>query len=214
MSDLVEVGRYTRDLGASLERLIENALDWEHLPHTHTSSFSAIRVVEHGALGWLAEATLADGRPVTIDLHLTQGGWITRTRVESRIASEIRTVATATQPDACRVEVRFLVDRPPEGREAAIGLAYRRLYERLYEEDERLMIARAEAIQRGPAALKERRPVTLPDGSRAEAPVYCPHQGLPLDAEPDEDGIIICPWHGYRISLRSGRCEPPQPALR
>lgn len=209
MRRLVEVGRYGRDLGASLERMIENALDWEHLPHTHAGNFSGIRVVEHGSDGWRADAKLADGRPVTIDLRLTDDGWITRTERDGETITEIRTVATGTGPNSCRVDVRFLVDSPAPDREAAIGAAYQLLYADLYDEDERLMIARAEALRRGPEALKLRRPVTLPDGTAATAPVYCPHQGLPLDAEPDADGIITCPWHGYRVDIRTGRCTAP-----
>lgn len=108
MSELVEVGRYQRDLGAGLERLIENALDWEHLPHTHSSSFSAIAIVDHGPEGWRAETALADSRPVLIDLRLTDAGWITRTEMDGRLASEIRSEAIAVGPDRCRVDVRFL----------------------------------------------------------------------------------------------------------
>jgi nitrite reductase/ring-hydroxylating ferredoxin subunit len=213
VTGLVEVGCYTRDLGASLERMIENALDWEHLPHTHQSSFSAIRLLEHGACGWRAEARLADGRPVTIDLRLIDGGWVTQTGAGHRILSEIRTHASSTGPDSCRVAVRFLVDSPPPGKRAAIRAAYQRLYADLYDEDERLMIARAAALRRGPDALKQRRPVTLPDGTAATAPVYCPHQGLTLDADPDADGLITCPWHGYRVDIRTGRCTPPAALL-
>ena len=44
MTALVEVGSYVRDLGASVERLFENALDWEHLPHVHLGSFALIAV--------------------------------------------------------------------------------------------------------------------------------------------------------------------------
>ena len=208
MSGLVEVGRYRRDLGASLERMIENALDWEHLPHTHASSFSAIRILDHGEAGWRAEAALADGRPVTIGLSLTDDGWITTTGIDGRTASEIRTAAWSTGPDSCSVEVRFLVPEPAPGQHAAIGAYYQRLYADLYDEDERLMMASAAALRRGPEALKLRRPVTLPDGTPASAPVYCPHQGLPLDAEPDDDGIITCPWHGYRVDIATGRCTP------
>ena len=209
MSELVEVGSYTRDLGAALDRLIENALDWEHLPHLHDSSFSAIEVVEHGPTGWRAQARLANGRAVTLALALDGAGWITRTYAGDRLATEIRSAAEATGPDSCRVHVRFLVADLLPGKGADAGQRYRALYERLYDEDERMMIARAEAIRRGPAALSVRRTVRLPDGAELQAPVYCPHQGLPLDADPDADGVIVCPWHGYRVDARTGRCTPP-----
>lgn len=209
MSDLVEVGRFQRDLGASLDRLFENALDWEHLPHLHASSFSGIEVIEHGPDGWRAEARLAHGAQVTLDLRLNGDGWITRTHAGGRLATEIRSQAEPTGPDSCRVHVRFLVTGVPPEKRAAVGERYRALYEHLYDEDERMMIARAEAIRRGPVALTQRRTARLPDGTEVQAPIYCPHHGLPLAAEPDADGIITCPWHGYRVDLRSGRCTAP-----
>lgn len=212
MSKLVEVGLYQRDLDVALDRLIENALDWEHLPHLHDSSFSALRVIEHGQNGWRAEAWLANGDPVMLDLCLDDSGWITRTYAGERITTEILSRAEAIGPERCRVHVRFFVADVAPDKHAAIGKRYRKLYERLYDEDERMMIARAEAIRRGPAALRLHRMATLPDGTEVQAPRYCPHQGLPLDAEPDADGVITCPWHGYRVDARTGRCTPPAQA--
>lgn len=213
MKELVEIGGYVRELGASLERLIENALDWEHLPHLHAGSFAAIQVVEHGPNGWRAETRLADGTPLTLDLRLQGPGWITRTFAGRQLTSEIRSRAEAIAQHRCRVSVTFHVAGVPEEKRAAVGERYRQLYKRLYDEDERMMVARAEAIHRGPAALRQTRTAVLPDGRLATVPVYCPHQGLPLDAEPDADGIVICPWHGYRIDTLSGRCTPPHRLL-
>jgi nitrite reductase/ring-hydroxylating ferredoxin subunit/Fe-S cluster biogenesis protein NfuA len=34
----------------------------------------------------------------------------------------------------------------------------------------------------------------------------CAHLGMPLDDGAVEDGIIICPHHGFRYDLRSGEC--------
>lgn len=44
----------------SLARMYENALDWEHLPFLHSSSFKAINYLESGDWGWRAEVVLAD----------------------------------------------------------------------------------------------------------------------------------------------------------
>ncbi|MBI3782531.1 MAG: Rieske (2Fe-2S) protein [Deltaproteobacteria bacterium] len=42
-------------------------------------------------------------------------------------------------------------------------------------------------------------------------PVECPHWGGPLDEAPIEDGQVVCPWHGYRFSVRSGKsCDGRQ----
>lgn len=207
-----EVGTYTRDLRASRARAIENALDWEHLPHVHDGSFASIAVEAHDATGWSARAALADGTPVRLDLRLTHAGWITTSRTDGRALAEIHTVATATRPDSCRVAVSFRVADVPADRRARVGAGYVRLYERLYDEDEAMMIARADALRRGPATLRLRRTVTLADGSEHAVPVYCPHQALPLDAEPDADGIVTCPWHGYRFDVRTGACVSGQAA--
>jgi len=207
MTSLVPVGVYRRDLGASLERLLENALDWEHLPHVHSGSFSAISVVEAGDEGWEAEAKLADGRPVGLTLALDRetASWVTRTIVDGRLASEIRSRAEATGASSCRVDVSFHVADLPHDKRGAAGAYYERLYADLYDEDERLMIARAGALTRGPDAVRARHDVKLADGSVHAIPLYCPHQGLPLDADPDSDGIVTCPWHGYRFDVRTGR---------
>jgi nitrite reductase/ring-hydroxylating ferredoxin subunit len=209
VNGLVEVGTYVRDLRAGLDRLIENALDWEHLPHLHGGSFSAIRVIEHDDAGWRAEVRLVDGTAIILELRLEGTGWTTRSFAGDRLLSEIRSEAEATGPDACRVRVTFLLAGAPADQASALAHGYAQLYARLYDEDERMMIARAEALGRGPAALRERRLVTLPGGTPTTAPVYCPHQGLPLDGEPDEAGIITCPWHGYRVDAATGRCAPP-----
>jgi nitrite reductase/ring-hydroxylating ferredoxin subunit len=34
----------------------------------------------------------------------------------------------------------------------------------------------------------------------------CAHLGLPLDDGVVEDGIITCPFHGFRYDLASGEC--------
>ena len=215
MSGLVPVGHYVRDLGAGIERLIENVLDWEHLPHLHEGSFASIEPVAASATGWRATARLADGRALDLLLELDPraASWITQSRIDDRLVSEIISKAEATGSDRCRVTVTFKVADVPEKRRHSVAARYQRLYAALYDEDERMMIARADALRRGPAALRETRPVTLADGSSHEAPIYCPHQGLPLDAEPDAGGVITCPWHGYRIDLRTGRCASPH-ALR
>jgi hypothetical protein len=44
-SRLDHVGSYRRRLPVSLDRMYENALDWQHLPHLHSSSFGSIDCV-------------------------------------------------------------------------------------------------------------------------------------------------------------------------
>ncbi|MCC6177752.1 MAG: Rieske (2Fe-2S) protein [Chloroflexi bacterium] len=37
----------------------------------------------------------------------------------------------------------------------------------------------------------------------------CPHLGGPLDRGTCDDGIITCPWHGWRFNVRTGRAVWP-----
>ena len=202
----VHVGRYVRELGASLTRMIENALDWEHLPHLHAGSFASIRLLEADATGWTAETTLpGDPRPLRLDLRLRDGGWVTRTTRGGELLSEIRTVAEATGERSCRVTVDFHVAGLPEAQQAAVGAYYQRLYAELYDEDEAMMIARQAAIDTRAATRGGWRTVRLADGDY-RVPRACPHLALPLDAEPDAAGVVTCPWHGYRFDVRTGRC--------
>lgn len=205
---MIQVGRYTRTLGASLERLFENALDWEHLPHLHRGSFTAIEIVEADAGGWRAKAFLAHGRPIDLELRLDRaaGRWITESRAESVLLSRIVTDAKAIGEERCSVDVAFFAPDMPDAEQAAAGRHYEALYASLYDEDEAMMIARAEALRAGATARRERRRVALADGSLHDVPRVCPHQGLPLDAEPDAAGVLTCPWHGYRFDVQTGRC--------
>lgn len=207
----VPVGRYVRDLGASLARMFENALDWEHLPHLHSSSFDSIRLLEQDATGWRAEATLpGDGRSLVLDLRLDRdaGIWVTRTSRGDDLLSEIRTLAEATGERSCRVTVDFYVTGLSDAQRAPVGAYYERLYAQLYDEDEAMMIARQNAINAG-VAKRGWRTVQL-SGGEYEIPEACPHLALPLTGDPDANGIITCPWHGYRFDVRTGRCVSGQ----
>ena len=207
MTDLVRVAGYRRALGASLARMFENALDWEHLPFVHAGSFRSIDLIDQRRDGWRADVELANGGELTLDLTLDRdaGRWTTDSFAGDRLIGRIVTDATADAPDGCRVDVAFFVPEAARGG-TRWDTYYPALYDMLYDQDEALMIARAEAIARGPNALAERRDARLADGTPVSIPVYCPHQGLPLDAEPDADGVVTCPWHGYRFDAQTGVC--------
>jgi len=55
---LVPVATYDRTITASLERVWENVLDWEHLPWLHSTSFAGVHLLEERRDGWRAEVTL------------------------------------------------------------------------------------------------------------------------------------------------------------
>lgn len=214
---MTPVGSYVRDLGASLTRMIENTLDWEHLPYLHARDFATIRVVDADASGWVAETTLP-GRPddvLMLDLRLHPGrdGWTTRTMRGGEPLAEIVTHVTATGARSCRVSIDFHLAGVTSEQAPAIGAYYRTLYARLYDEDEAMMIARQHSLDTPDRSWRTVGGHRLPNA--------CPHLGLPLTADPDADGIVTCPWHGYRFEAATGICvsggacrwDPPAASL-
>ncbi|MFN2098765.1 Rieske (2Fe-2S) protein [Altererythrobacter sp. MF3-039] len=149
--------------------------------------------------------------------------------------TQIHTQASACEPDGITVDVRFYSPQAPESDEqAAMVLGYLQAqYAGLYDEDEGLMLGRQEALDErkvrsesegladlGPEADLDRSTihfatvggdracVRFHEGQWIAYAARCPHALGPLDeVEPDEDGRIACPWHGYRFDLSNGSEE-------
>jgi len=45
-----------------------------------------------------------------------------------------------------------------------------------------------------------------PDGSFYAMEVGCKHENADLLQGKVEDGVVTCPWHGWRYDLKSGEC--------
>jgi nitrite reductase/ring-hydroxylating ferredoxin subunit len=229
-SRLPHVGTYRRALPVSLERMYENALDWEHLPHLHASSFSAIESIDAGPWGWRAIVRSSRGENMRLELVLDRPchRWITRTLAGPNAGSEVWTHAFAVAPRRTDVVVDFFVPDVAAADRTRLGEALARLYERLYDEDVAMMSERQRQLDRRIDALPDTAierclgaAETLPlpcrvehngrayhivaiDGRLTAHAARCPHQLGPLPAS--TDGTVQCPWHGYRFDVRSGSC--------
>jgi len=204
---LVRVAVYRRVVRASLARVRENVLDWEHLPWLHRESFGHVRLVERRLDGWRAESSLPDGRPgdvFLLDVAFEADGLAYHSRtVEGRGAgTDIVTYLEPQGPCATRIAVEFLVPNVPADRAERIGAAYVRLYTLLWNQDEAMM-TRRQALLDG-RLVHGTREIEV-DGVRLQYGTVCPHLGGPLDDAPVADGCITCPWHGYRFDVRTGR---------
>lgn len=209
---MIEVSQLTRDVGASAARAIEDELDWEHLPHTHRKTFSAAKLIHADNNGWEADVTLRDGRPLRMKVTLDADrlGYVNSTYGADGVENGRAVVRIEpTGESACRMFFRFYAPVPKEHADAT-GKFYVNLFNQLVDEDEPKMIYRAEALRAGPKRRLERRQAKLADGATCEVARYCPHQGLPLDCEADADGVMTCPWHGYRFDARTGQCVSGQ----
>ena len=202
MSD--HVGTYRRELPVSLERLYENALDWEHLPYLHRTSFSSIEPLRVEPDVWEARVGLVSGDEVVLELALDRAcrRWITRTVAGAGVDTEIWTHAFAEGDRRTDVVVDFFVPGVPESKKAAVADGYARLYAQLYDEDVWMMSERQAQLDS-----RDRRVRTVDvDGVPVTFSAVCPHLLGPLDDAPVVDGIVECPWHGYRFDVRTGEC--------
>lgn len=226
------VGTYQRVLPVSLDRMFENALDWEHLPFLHSSSFTAIECEDAGPWGWRARVLDAKGKESLLELRLdtSQRRWITRTLEGEFAGAEIWTYVIERGPFEIEIVIDFHVpDVGPELRDR-VGRAYARAYETLYDEDVVMMRSRQDLldsrivpVERGiaPVRLGRMKALVFPLAARFSGrdvvinvlngtPVIhvarCPHQGAPLISGKVTGSILECPWHGYRFDLGSGQC--------
>jgi len=230
--NLTRVATYRRRVAASAERVWENVHDWEHLPWLHASSFRSIALEDVGDWGWRARIGLHPSAEIGLELVLSPDAprYVSRTTAGPGAGSEIWTTVTAISDAATDVAVEFWLPDVATAHADAIGAAYVQLYTRLWDEDEAMMVRRAEEIARphGAATPRQRRRLGSIDAIRARAPfcfewagarwrlveidgalhahaATCPHWLGPLDDAPLADGAITCPWHGWRFDVRSGR---------
>ena len=231
-SRLPHVGTYRRVLPVNLTRMYENALDWAHLPYVHAGSFSSIDCLEAGAWGWRARTVATGGAESVIELRLDRAcrRWITRTLEGRNAGAEIWTHAFPIGDNRVDIVVDFFVPGVAVEAREKVGQAFASLYERLYDEDVAMMVERQRQldrrIERDPGAEREvvlglRSELVLPvnvvlagrefvltevDGTLLAYPALCPHQLGPLPRNPQPDGSVVCPWHGYRFDVRTGEC--------
>jgi len=232
---LREVATYTRRVHASEERVWENVHDWEHLPYLHSASFRGIRCSRADATGWQAQVGLTNGAEIDLELQLESDArsYHSRTLAGAGAGTDIFTRVTSAGADATDIEVSFLAPAVAPEKQEKVGAAFVQLYTRLWDEDEAMMRHR-QAFLDGVAARAPRpgaRPAQLLGNVRdlrAQLPLEvrvgedrfvvrehagrwvahaaaCPHWGAALAAARIEDNTLVCPWHGYRFDLASGR---------
>ncbi len=227
---------YSRKIAASLARAWENVLDWEHLPHLHSSSFSTLTLQDAGGWGWRA---LTTGNPPTkgsealIELVVDRdrNRYVSRTLRGGLPGMETWTQFTRLSADTTQVDVEFHMPHLNQHDAEKLGHYMTSLYTTLWDEDEKMMVERQIALNErtshkgelerdlGPIdTLMKQLPLNLSfqgqnlkivnlKGKPIAFRPTCPHMLAPLDqAEVDETGSITCPWHGYRFDLSSGKC--------
>jgi nitrite reductase/ring-hydroxylating ferredoxin subunit len=177
------VGTYRRELPVSLERLYENAIDWEHLPYLHRSTFSRIEPIDSGDWGFRARVwthPYEEQRAFVIELRLDRDcrRWITRTLEGSGTGTEIWTHAFSLAQRTTLVVVDFFVPGAEETAAVRLRDYYYRLYAQLYDEDVAMMTARESELDRIRAGQPSRKATRKVIGEIAEM-----RARLPLETE-------------------------------
>lgn len=169
---LTLVASYQRTIHASLERIWENVLDWEHLPWLHRRSFLGIRLLEQTADGWRAHVTLPPAsapREVVIGIQLDQSHlrYWSRTLEGQGAGTQILTRLRPLDERATGIAVEFWVPVANVDQAESVGAAFLRLYTRLWDEDEAMMVRRqalldAQLISGTPKVLKKQQEQAVP----------------------------------------------------
>jgi nitrite reductase/ring-hydroxylating ferredoxin subunit len=228
-SRLPHVGTYRRVLPVSLERLYENALDWERLPHLHHASFASVDCEEAGPWGWRLATISPGAEHRTLELRLDRDchRWITRVLEGADAGNEVWTHAFAVAARRTDIVVDFFVPDIDASLREEMGVALSDACERRYDVDVAMMVERQRQMDERVEA--ERGGATVCLGSVDELVVplrtelagrsylisrvggelvayvaRCPHRLGPLKAA--VDGTVTCPWHGYRFDAKSGAC--------
>ena len=160
---------------------------------------------------------------------------------------QIHTQATEVDADTIEIDLRFYSSETMDEDTRTFMLQYLQdQYRTLYDEDLELMEGRQHALDAIPANEKQNCPsenifvgdesflaagdvhvIETPQGRFCIRPwkdqwivfaAVCPHRLGPLEnSEIDENGDIICPWHGYKFNVdtgvnRDGKCGALGPA--
>ena len=233
---LVEVARYQRTIYAPLERVWENVLDWEHLPHLHASSFDYIELDDGGKWGWRTWADAAHAGHVELCVA-SRSSYVARSYTGGEQVSEIWTTLEP-QAENTNIEVAFHFPNVEESAAAGLGEMMLALYTQLWSEDESMMRERhrrlrerrdaSHAITLGDRDALMRRleegetilfqlkrreyQLRYHNGDLIAHPSICPHLMGPLIDSDLSNGRLTCPWHGYQFDLATGACLTPADA--
>ncbi len=220
-------GTYRRTVAASIARIRENVLDWEHLPALHAASFAACELIDNDADGWrIRLVNKGSAAPQILKLHIAPDTSSYRVVTEAGVGtgSEIRVTVTPHGPHQSGVVVDYHVPEANPDRLALIGAGFVAIYTQLWDEDEAMMVAREAALaprHRAPTwvDLGAEAALDLPlafdfgsgrfrllrhNGAFIAHSITCPHWLGPLDGAVDSDGCVTCPWHGYRFDAATG----------
>ena len=148
------VGTYRRQVLASLERIWENVMDWEHLPSLHPESFLSVKLLEITPDTWRGAITTPPAdRPkhavVEVSCDRPNRRYWNRTVGGRGVGTEILTRLVVVDDRTTDITVEFRVPSVDPAKADALGASFVGLYTRLWDQDETMMSRRQEQLDRG-----------------------------------------------------------------
>jgi len=194
------VAVYHRTVRASLTRIWENVLDWEHLPWLHRTSFLGVQLIEQGRDGWRARIQLPpaeEPREALIDVRLDRPNlrYWTRTLEGTGAGTEILTRLEPREKWKTQIIVEFHVPGVPAAMVSSVGAAYTRLYAHLWGEDEAMMIRRQALLDTAPPRAADVKPLRILLG-----PVAALRRRVPFLVEANGDTLRVVELNGEVVA--------------
>ncbi len=150
VSEAAPAAIYERELPVSAERIWENVLDWEHLPHLHSQAFTSVDLSSSDRDGWRAVVGLPgpSGSSAEIDVRLDRDHlrYTTRTLAGAGAGTEIVTQLFEREHRRTGIRVDFHLPSAAPAAHAAAGEFYRSLYAGLWDQDESMMLGRQRVV--------------------------------------------------------------------
>lgn len=201
------LGNYVRRLPVSMARMMENALDWEHLAYVHASSFTEIERTDSGRWGWRARALPAgssEWQVLELLLDSDRHYWATSVIAGPAASIEIHTQASSQGEHGIEVDVRFYSSETVPDDQIGVYLeVLQQQYALLYDEDEQLMVARQAALDAraaGDVSFSSGMPLEVMVGAVAEL-----SRGNPITVD-TERGRYCVRWFQGRWQAHTAVC--------
>jgi nitrite reductase/ring-hydroxylating ferredoxin subunit len=202
---------YRREVGASIERILENVFDWEHLPALHDSYFTAVEKLEAGDWGWRVRLSRPPSTPerdqiLSLTVEREHNRYTALTEAGIGQGTRFWVQLTPLAPHCTAIEVKYYLPEHRPERVEMLAEKYLASCERLWSEDEVMMRHREAALARARAWAGQPRPpqepVALGPLESLALPLTVEFGGRPFRVIALEDGGLvahstICPhWLG------------------
>lgn len=143
------------DVPTPLDRMVENVLDWEHLPYVHPENFCASELRAQGP-GWYRArfhappASSGEWNDVLVAVHPSRTRWFLALETGRNAGLHIHAAATIVDAEHVRVTLTFFLPEAPRSEAVRRALldVYRKKLRLLYDQDIAMAATRHEVLRR------------------------------------------------------------------